>query len=207
MRRGMNRRGLSLLLCTLCLAALTQALTLAPASGERPPSEYEVKAAFIYNFARFIQWPEEAFDKKESNLELCVLGDDPFGPALDAMEGKTVKGRKLRVRRFRKAGKMEGCHFLFVGASEKDRLGRILKSLVSTHAVTVGDMEGFARAGGTIQFVMEANRVRFIINAAAADRAGLRISSKMLRLARSVIDEQAGTEEKEQGRSTDDRAI
>jgi hypothetical protein len=176
-------------------------------AGQRLPTEYEVKAAFIYNFAKFIEWPEGAFDGGGSDLKLCVLGNDPFGPALGAIEGKAVRGRKIKVRRVREAGKSRGCHFLFIGASEKNKLKSILKTLASSPAVTVSDMRGFAGAGGVVQFVMEEHKVRFIVNAAAAERAGLKISSKMLRLARKVIDDRAGTEKNGNPGSGDGRKI
>ncbi len=192
----------------LLLALLMAALPLKSACAGQPlPTEYEVKAAFIYNFAKFIEWPEGAFDEGGSDLKLCVLGKDPFGPALDAIEGKAVRGRKVKVRRLREAGKSGDCHFLFIGDSEKGNLGRILKALASSPAVTVSDMRGFAGAGGVVQFVMEEHKVRFIVNAAAAERAGLKISSKMLRLARRIIGDRAGTKKKRYTESGDGRKI
>lgn len=176
-------------------------------AGQHLPTEYEVKAAFIYNFAKFIEWPQGAFDGGGSDLKLCVLGNDPFGPALGAIEGKGVRGRKIKVRRLREAGKSGGCHFLFIGDSEKGNVGRILKSLASSPTVTVSDMRGFAGAGGVVQFVMEEHKVRFIVNTAAAEKAGLKISSKMLRLARRIINDRSGTEKNGYPGSGDGRKI
>lgn len=148
------------------------------------PGEYEVKAAFLYNFARFVDWPEET---AATDLALCVLGTDPFGPALDALAGKEVQGRRLSVRRIDSGGDWSACHMLFVPESEQSRLDTLLGEFAAHHGIlSVSDINGFAGRGGIIELVLDQNRVRFAINVEAATRAGLTVSSKLLRLAEGV---------------------
>lgn len=160
------------------------------ASGEDAPSrEYQIKAAFLYNFAKFVGWPAHAFKEARSTMTLCVLGSDPFGAALDqAIAGKTVAGRKMVVARFEGLPHLDVCHILFISPSERDRLAQILDTLTGSSVLTVGDTERFAHQGGMINFYVDENKVRFEINERAAERAGLKISSKLLKLATIVPD-------------------
>ena len=149
--------------------------------------EYRLKAAFLYNFAKFIDWPSDSFPDSASPIMLCVLGSDPFGSALaETLEGKTVRARPLVIRRFQQVEDVQTCHILFVGRSEEKRLAQTLERLQGSAVVTVGEMEGFARVGGIINFFTEHDKIRFEINVGAAERAGLSISSKLLNLARIV---------------------
>jgi YfiR/HmsC-like len=163
------------------------ALALQPpvrAAEPAPPLEYQVKAAFLLNFTAFIDWPSPVPVSAPESFDICILGDDPFGAVLDQMlEGETRQGRKLAVQRVRRPVP-PSCRILFVGKTEKD-LGALLSAL-GPGVLTVGDETGFLRAGGMIGFVVENRRVRFDINEAAAARAGLKISSKLLSVARSV---------------------
>lgn len=159
-----------------------------PASAEERAEaslEYAVKAAFLYNFAHFVEWPSEP--AAPSPFVIGLLGEDPFGAALDkAVEGKTVRGRSLVVRRFAKLEDLAPCPILFVGASEAPRLSLVLARLRGSPVLVVGDADGFAREGGTVGFFIEDNRVRFEINLNAAGAAGLKVSSRLLAVARVV---------------------
>jgi len=149
--------------------------------------EYPVKAAFLYNFAKFVEWPPEAMGASSAPLVLGVLGDDPFGSSIDQLvAGKTANGRQLSVRRLKWGQDLGQCHILFICSSERKRVPQILDSLKGTTVLTVGEMEQFSQQGGMIQFVLEQSKVRFEINVGAADRARLRVSSKLLALAKTV---------------------
>ena len=159
------------------------------AQAERP-SEYEVKAAFLFNFAKFVEWPAEAFSNPSEPIRLCVLGEDPFGRVLDqAVQDKSINGRTLMILRSQQVRGLRACHILFVGTSEKERLAEIFAALQGSSALSVGDTEQFVQSGGAIQFNLQDNRVRFTINLAAAERARLKISAKLLSLARVVRDD------------------
>jgi hypothetical protein len=153
--------------------------------AEEPLSEYQVKAAFMLNFTRFIEWPASAFETAESPLGICILGDDPFGAELDALvEGETVNDRKLTVRRIERNAIPRSCQVLFINKSEKD-IAEILHG-AGPGLLTVSDRDGFLREGGMIAFVTKDRHVRFDINQRAAVKASLIISSRMLSVARSV---------------------
>lgn len=151
------------------------------------PSEHQIKAAFLSKFASFVQWPPEVFPSQESFVTIGILGEDPFGSTLDRIvAGKVVNGRKFEVRRFRGIRDIQDCHILFVSSSERHWMGEVLSALERRSILTVGDLDQFAQDGGVINFVMEGNKVRFEVNVGAADRAGLKISSKLLSLATTV---------------------
>jgi len=151
--------------------------------------EYEVKAAFLFNFAKFVEWPVEAFESSESPLVIGVLGKDPFGSILDrTVSGKKVRGRKCDVMRCKDVRDALFCHVLFVGESEQSRVAQVLQELQGTNVLMVGEMDKFIQSGGTIRFRMIENRVRFEINPAAAERNQLRMSSKLMKLAEAPPD-------------------
>jgi len=160
----------------------------APADVETPaaPTEYQVKAAFLYSFAKFVQWPDDAFGKPEGPFVVGVLGDDPFGAVLDqTLEGKTVLNRPVVIKRFGKVEDVQA-QILFVGASERRDLARVLKVLRGRAILSAGETEGFAENGGIVGFKTQDRRVRFEINLARAEEARLRISSQLLKLATIV---------------------
>jgi uncharacterized protein DUF4154 len=165
---------------------LAAALLAAPAAWAEVAAEYDVKAAFLFNFAKFVDWPPSAFTDGRSSLKLCVLGEDPFGRSLE-VGGEEVGGRKLTVLRAGRLSDPAGCHVLFVSRSERKRLSEILPAVRDDPVLTVGDAEGFLEQGGIINFVLEGSKVRFEINQEAADRAGLKISAKLMRLASRVL--------------------
>ena len=148
--------------------------------------EYEIKAALLYNFAKFVEWPDETVPETSAPLTLCVLGDDPFGPALESIDGKTIRSRRLVIKRSVTARDVSTCHILFISSSEEKHLAQILEVLRTSSTLTIGETQGFTQNGGIINLAVESNKVRFEINANAADRAGLKISSKLLSLA-SVV--------------------
>jgi hypothetical protein len=130
-------------------------------------SEYQVKAAFLYNFAKFVEWPPGSFSDASSPLRICVLGQDPFGQELRGITNeKIVNGHKLEVVQLVDLQLASTCHILFIAVSEKAQLKRILESLRGAFALTVGDSKGFAELGGIINFVLEDNRVQFEVNRA-----------------------------------------
>jgi hypothetical protein len=167
----------------LALALLLAVPGIAPAQAVQ---EYDVKAAFLYNFTKFVDWPPEAFPDPNS-LKICVLGDDPFGGSLQAVAGEQVANHRLTVVRTDSISKPGGCQILFISHSERDRLPQILAAVKGSPVLTVGDTKGFVDDGVIINFTFDGSKVRFEINTESADRAGLRISSKLLQLAKRVV--------------------
>jgi hypothetical protein len=168
---------------------LTAALLAAPgrAAWTQPAvSESDIKAAFLYNFTKFVEWPSAAFADARSPLKICVLGEDPFGKTLRALMDEEVGGRPLSLLRLDNLSNPAACHVLFISRSEKKRLPQILASLDDAPVLTVGDTPEFFEQGGIINFILEGSKVRFEINQEAAERAGIKISSKLLALARHV---------------------
>jgi len=164
-----------------------------PVSLQAQDPSYRIKAVFLYNFAQFVTWPESAFADAQAPFVIGVLGADPFGAALDeTVQGESIGGRRLEVRRYRSAVEVIGCQILFISSSEAGRLDEILKTLAGRPVLTVGESQDFANKGGMIRFVTTQNKIRFRINVAAAERSGLVISSKLLRLAEIVVDERSG---------------
>jgi hypothetical protein len=159
------------------------AATSGPAQTQRP-SEYQLKAAFLYNFAKFIDWPPAALADDRSPFIIGVLGDNPFGNNLDQIvAGKTINGHSISVQFFNSAAEAARCQILFISNSEKKHFPDIIKSLNGSAVLTVSETERFIESGGIVNFVQEDNRIRFQINADAARIVGLKISSKLLSLA------------------------
>ena len=155
--------------------------------AQHPPSrEFQIKAAFLYNFTKFIEWPAETFPDGEVPITICTLGESPVGVALQYVKDKSVKGRALITKRLQSVRELHPCHLLFVSSTEKERLSEILEVLKDSSVLTVGEIEGFTQSGGIINFAIRKNRIRFEINADAAMQAGLKISSKLLKLATVV---------------------
>ena len=168
----------------LPMAMLAAALVQGLAHGAERDSalEYRVKAAFLYNFAKFVAWPVQ----DTGPIVLGVLGQDPFGAILDqTVDQKTINGRPVVVRRFSKVPLAKECDIVFVGTSEKARFAEILPKLASLGILTVGERHGFLQAAGMVEFVVEDNNVHFEINPEAVRHAGIHISSNLLKLSRS----------------------
>lgn len=169
------------------VALATAALVLCPAAAlpAGTPSEYEVKAAFLLNFTKFVEWPADAFEDGDAPISICILGADPFGRTLDQMlEGEIVNDRKLEVRRISEAPRPGTCQVLFLSQADSG-LYKVLKQ-TGPGVLTVGEGNAFMEAGGMIGFVMENRRVRFDINRSAALALRLQLSSQLLNVARSV---------------------
>lgn len=148
--------------------------------------EYKVKLAFIFNFARFIEWPAQSFREGDSQFRLCVLGDDPFEGKLGTIESKTVGDRKFSVRRIHRAEEARDCQMLFIATSEQDRINQILQALKGYSVLTISDISNFTRVGGMIGFTTSDDKIRFEINLTPARSSKLEISSKLLKLAETV---------------------
>ncbi len=191
-RLGSRSIGASGLFPPLLVIAALLAGSDPRARAQAPPTEYEIKAAFLYNFAKFVDWPVDKFADPQAPVVLGIVGDDPFGAALDAMVlGKSVNGRAFQVKRLKPGPDLRSCHIVFVPASGKKHLPEILASLRGSSVLTVGETDWFVRSGGAVNFLLEDNKVRFEINVDAVARARLKISSKLLALARSVIDDRS----------------
>jgi hypothetical protein len=188
-------RRLGILIAVLGMT-LNLTSTAGAQAGDADSSEYLIKAGFIYNFAKFVQWPSATFSQPDSPIVIGVLGTDPFGNVLDRIvEDKKIGTRGFVVKRY-KWGKdlkdLKDCKILFVSASEKARIDEILLSVKGLPILTVGETPGFAERGGVIRFTLEDNRVRFEVNVDAAHQAELNISSRLLTLAK-IIPQTAAT--------------
>jgi hypothetical protein len=152
--------------------------------------EYPVKLAFLYNFSKFIEWPAGSFRFPGASLAICIVGLDPFSPVSEGgLRSRVVAGHPVAVRTLKPTDPLGECHMVFIPATEKDQAGRIVGSLKGSSALTVGESEGFAVLGGMINLTVEGSRVHFEMNPLAAQRAGLKISSKLLSLAKIVNDD------------------
>jgi hypothetical protein len=152
-------------------------------AGDLLPGEYQVKAAFLFNFAKFVEWPSEAFPAPDTPFGLCILGDEPPDADIEfVLKGKKVGPREIHYRRLRTSQELGGCHLLFVGEAATYQLDAVPRDSI----LTVGEAAVFIRRGGVIRFLMEDGRVRFEINPDAALKSRLKISSKLLKLARIV---------------------
>lgn len=190
-RNAMNRAArqvrASIAKATLCAAVVLAATCWrAGLYADSPrPTEYQVKAAYLANFAKFVAWPPGAVTDGNP-IPICVAGEDPFGPVLDAaISGERVDHHPLVARRIGAAGDVDGCRIVFVSSNEA-MAGAVLAAAERTPILTVSDLPGFLKQGGMIEFVLDANRVRFEINLAAARTAGLNLSSELLRVATVV---------------------
>jgi hypothetical protein len=161
----------------------------------QPTPEYQVKAAFLYNFVKFVQWPEGKPADSNDIVTIAVIGNHKFGNAFESIKGKKVRNKKIIVKFFPKFGKnnnknaLKKCHLFFICTSEKQHLKDIIEIANQANILTVGDMNGFIDDGGVIQFIMQDKKVRFQINLSAARRAKLKIRSQLLRLAKKVFEE------------------
>ena len=174
-------RFLAVVLFALLLLSPPQGAANADSGASR---EYQVKAAFIFNFAQFVEWPADSFGGADSPLVIGVVGSNPFGDVLEhAVAGKRAGGRNIVLKHFRSAQAMERCHILFVSGSERDSMQLIVERSARENTLTVGDFDGFTFANGMIRFVTQDNRLRFEVNIEALNRARLKASAKLLKLA------------------------
>jgi hypothetical protein len=150
-------------------------------------SEYQIKAAFLYNFTQFTDWPASTFSATNAPIVIGIVGEDPFGNIMDeVVRGEMVRGHPLVIKRLRADEDLRSCHVLFISRSEKDRLPALLSQLKGSPVLTVSDINEFAQEGGMVNLLLANNTVKLEINQAKAEEAGLQISAKLLRLARIV---------------------
>jgi hypothetical protein len=154
------------------------------------PTEYQVKAAYLFNFIKFVEWPDASPADTQAKWTIGVVGNSPVGDELSKLvEGKNILGKELQVKTFQATDNLRACNVLFISESEKKHLPTILAGLRGSSVMTVADMEHFIDAGGMVQFVVEDARVRISIDVGATGRARLKVSSKLLALARTVTDD------------------
>lgn len=179
------RRSVLLSAIVIMAWALLVSMSL---TGQPPkPGEYQVKAAYIYNFGKFVKWPASSVANQSGSFTICVLGDDPFGSVLQStLAGESLGEMPVIVRRIPKPQDATGCRILFLNAAEESHLREILAALGQASVLTVSDMPDFSKRGGMIQFVMEGSRVRFEINRTSAESAGLVLPSELLKVAAAV---------------------
>ncbi len=189
MRHHRNRafeilRGFLLFLTFLFVMAQPTLRTYAKES-----LEYRVKAAFLYNFTKFVKWPENAFANAASPIKICILGDSPFGSSLEAIENKTAGGRKFVIFETKSVDDIDDCHVLFISNGSEKEFFNSIERILEKNILTVADKQGLAQKGSVINFTVVNNKVQFEINTKSAERANLKISSQLLKIARIVKDE------------------
>jgi len=175
----------------VCVPALFVAILFPPAIYEncigQTPTEYQIKAAFLFNFLKFVEWPGDPAMDPQAKWVIGIVGDSPVSTQLSYLfAGKNVMGRDVQVKQFQAADNLRVCNILFIGTSEKKRLPSILSSLHGFSVLTVADMDHFIESGGMVQFVEEDSHVRVAIDVGTTSRAHLKVSSKLLALARTV---------------------
>ncbi|HVR24047.1 MAG TPA: YfiR family protein [Candidatus Polarisedimenticolia bacterium] len=174
-----------------CLKAIAIAWALLTIPGlyaqGSKPTDFQVEAAYLYNFGRFVEWPTKIAPTRGDAFTVCVLGKDPFGPALDVtLAGETIDGKRVVAKRISGPQESGNCQILFLSLAEDGRLNKIIETVDKQAILTVSDMPQFAERGGMIQFVLEGSRVRFEVNLTATQRAGLKLSSELLKVATAV---------------------
>ena len=173
------RRYLQLI--SMLLAVLSSGNAVAGSS-----TEYDIKAAFLYNFAKFVQWKIGDSDH-ENMLHICILGEDPFGESLDALAGKQAQGKTLKIRRLGDIGERTNCEMLFISSSQATRLKSVLDTIAKEQGLlSISDIDDFASSGGIIELQLVDNKIRFIVNMASAKEANISLSSKLLRLGQII---------------------
>ena len=182
-------RSARCLLCPLILlrAALVAEMLVSGASAQSVSEEYRVKAAFLYNFAKFVEWPAGAFRSADDPIALCILGQSPFGNTLEEMVGQnSAGGRHFVVRKLDDEKLAAGCHIVFISGSERTHLRGILESISMRSVLTVSDLPDFASEGGAFGFRIEHGKVRVEINTTVVKEKDLRVSSRLMSLAQRV---------------------
>lgn len=184
---GRLSRDCGVLLQCIVAAAVWLPFAGPSAVGQQKPSEYQVEAAYLYNFGRFVEWPAKGTTAQTGAFTICVLGEDPFGQALDAtLAGETIGSQRVAARRISSLQTSADCQILFISSSEANRLSKIMEALDKNAVLTVSDIPQFSQHRGMIQFVLDGNRIRFEVNLTATQRAGLTLSSELLKVATVV---------------------
>jgi len=167
------------------IVSLVLCLAVCGARAQDPqPTEYQIKAAFLFNFAKFVEWPPKAFAEAPAPIVIGILGDNPFRDDLArTIRGKAIDDHPLVIKEYRSPAEATNCHILFISASEKKRLLEILEALKGAKVLTVSETDRFTENGGMINFFLDGTKIRFQINKDAVTSAGLQISSKLMSLA------------------------
>jgi hypothetical protein len=190
------------LMVLVVLVSFVAAIAMEAQTGSEASREYQVKAAFLYNFIKFVDWPGEETADSNEPIIIGIIGKDPFGNAFEPVKDKPVRDRKVVINYFKELDELKKsdkadaqieairkCYLLFVCPSEKEKLGEIINLVKDRNILTVADMQGFLEAGGIVNFVIDENKVGFEINNVAAKHANLQIRSQLLRLAKRVVEE------------------
>jgi hypothetical protein len=189
---GLRGLGGKFLVCPLLLGCSIAALLcfsrVPRASAQSADDEYRVKAAFLFHFAQLVEWPSDIPGDDDHSLRVCTLGEDPFHGELEStVEGKLVGTRAIRVKHLKETEDPKSCQILFIGSSETKRVPSLFGQLGTAPVLTVGETSTFLQQGGIIRFCLDNNKVRFEINLDASQRAGIKISSRLLLLAKTVL--------------------
>ena len=184
------KQAISKLMACICPWLITSSTNIAMAQN---PAEEEqlIKAAFIYNFAKFTRWPDNTWEKQDAPLNLCITGDDKLANELKHLQDRTIQGHSLSIQSLHHTVSVKSCHLLYIATSENKHYRKTLKTLHKKPILTVSELPHFARSGGIIELIKENDRTRFIINMNAAHEANIELSSRLLKLA-IVIDDQEG---------------
>lgn len=175
--------------CAICFIAVCWVFCSAPATFalNEQSAEYPVKLAFVYNFAKFIEWPLDAYGGPGAPLAICIIGHDPFPKDIEEeLRTRTVGGHPVEFRTVGPSDQLNACHVVFVPVTEKAEVDRVVGNLKGTSTLTVGETEGFALLGGMINLTVDGNTIHFEINRIAAEHAGLKISAKLLSMGKIV---------------------
>ena len=184
--RDVFRRG-GLGLSLVALSVVLALNSLSTCAQQPRPTEYAVKAAYLYNFGKFVDWPTKIGADRDKSFAICVLGKDPFGATLDAtLANQTIDGRGVVAKRVASSQEALDCRILFISSSESGQLKDILATLDKSGVLTVSDSPQFSQRGGMIQFVADGNKVRFEVNLTNTENAGLTLSSELLKVAVAV---------------------
>jgi hypothetical protein len=175
------------LVMLLCIVLAMRGQRIGAQSSD---DEYRVKAAFLFHFAQLVDWPADTVKATDGSLFLCTVGDDPFQGALEStVAGKAVGTRVLRIRHLKETEDMHACQMVFLGKAQSKHIPALLAGLHNAPILTVGETPGFLESGGMVRFLLADNNVRFAINVAAANAAGLKIGARLLILAQNVLGE------------------
>jgi hypothetical protein len=187
--RSAVRSGMRISLVWLQLAFVGSAPLFSVLSQAQAPkaNAYQVQAAYLYNFGKFVKWPAVAPSNQSGTFTICVLDGDPFGETLQStLAGESVGGKPVVIKRLSKPEDAVVCHILFISSAQEKNLPGILTAIDQTSVLTVSDMPDFSRRGGMIQFVLEGNRIRFEINLESAEKSHLMFASELLKVAEAV---------------------
>lgn len=186
--RRVRRASFFVVACLLCLDP-----SLKAQARNQGSQEYPVKLAFVYNFTKFVEWPPGSYSGAGSPLTICIVGDDPFSPELEGeLQTREVRGHPVKIEKLRPDDELKACQIVFVPLTAETHATRIVMRLKRSSTLTIGETEGFAMLGGIINLTIDGNKLHFEVNPIAADRAGLKISSKLLSLAKIVKEQNPG---------------